>query len=214
MHRRFGGKLDFIVSGGAALDRDLARKWELLGVKVVQGYGATEASPVISNQTLHERSPDSTGRALPNVEVRISEEGEILVRGENVTPGYWNAPEETVKAFEDDWYKTGDLGYFDEEGFLHIKGRIKDMIVLPSGQNVFPEDIQAILTKHPHVTDAAVVGLDRGSSVEVHAAIILDDANAAPDAVSWTNGQLASSSASVASLCGRVRISRARTPSR
>ena len=74
---------------------------------------------------------------------------------------------------------------------LHIKGRIKDMIVLPSGQNVFPEDIQAILTKHPHVTDAAVVGLDRGSSVEVHAAIILDDANAAPDAVSWTNGQLA-----------------------
>ena len=82
------------------MDRDLARKWELLGVKVVQGYGATEASPVISNQTLHERRPDSTGRALPNVEVRISEEGEILVRGENVTPGYWNAPEETVKAFE------------------------------------------------------------------------------------------------------------------
>ena len=191
VHRRFGGKLDFIVSGGAALDRDLARKWELLGVKVVQGYGTTEASPVISNQTLHERRPDSTGRALPNVEVRISEEGEILVRGENVTPGYWNAPAETVKAFEDDWYKTGDLGYFDEEGFLHIKGRMKDMIVLPNGQNVFPEDIQTVLTKHPQVTDAAVVGLQKGSSVEVHAAIILDDTSFAQDAVTWTNGQLA-----------------------
>ena len=161
VHRRFGGKLDFIVSGGAALDRDLARKWELLGVKIVQGYGTTEASPVISNQTLAERRPDSTGRPLPNVEVRISDDGEILARGENITPGYWNNPEETAKAFDGDWYKTGDLGYFDEEGFLHIKGRMKDMIVLPSGQNVFPEDIQTVLTKHPNVTDAAVVGLEQ-----------------------------------------------------
>ncbi len=191
VHRRFGGKLDFVVSGGAALDGDLARKWELLGVKIVQGYGATEASPVISNQTLSERTPDSTGRPLPNVDVKISDEGEILVKGENVTPGYWNAPEETAKAFDGEWYKTGDLGYFDDNGFLHIKGRMKDMIVLPSGQNVYPEDIQAVLSKHPHVTDAAVVGLDRGSSVEVHAAIILDDADAAQDAVTWTNGQLA-----------------------
>ena len=191
VHRRFGGKLDFIVSGGAALDGDLARKWELLGVKIVQGYGTTEASPVISNQTLAERRPGSTGRPLPNVEVRISDEGEILVRGENVTPGYWNNPEETAKAFEEDWYKTGDLGYFDDEGFLHIKGRVKDMIVLPNGQNVFPEDIQSVLTKHPHVTDAAVVGLNKGSSVEVHAAIILNDPSAAQDAVTWTNGQLA-----------------------
>ena len=190
VHRRFGGKLDFVVSGGAALDGDLARKWELLGVKIVQGYGATEASPVISNQTLSERTPDSTGRPLPNVDVKISDEGEILVKGENVTPGYWNAPEETAKAFDGEWYKTGDLGYFDDNGFLHIKGRMKDMIVLPSGQNVYPEDIQAVLSKHPHVTDAAVVGLDRGSSVEVHAAIILDDADAAQDAVTWTNGQL------------------------
>ena len=190
VHRRFGGKLDFIVSGGAALDGDLARKWELLGVKIVQGYGTTEASPVVSNQTLADRRADSTGRPLPNVEVRISDEGEILVRGENVTPGYWNNLEETAKAFDGDWYKTGDLGYFDEEGFLHIKGRMKDMIVLPSGQNVFPEDIQTVLTKHPHVTDATVVGLDKGSSVGVHAAIILDDDSAAQDAVTWTNNQL------------------------
>ena len=191
VHKQFGGKLDFIVSGGAALDPDLGRKWELLGVKIVQGYGATEASPVISNHTIWERRHDSTGRPLPNVEVRISSVGEILVRGDNITPGYWRAPEETAKAFDGDWYRTGDLGYFDDEGFLHIQGRMKDMIVLPSGQNVFPEDIQAVLTKHPHVKDATVVGLTKGSSVEVHAALIVDDADTAPEAVSWTNGQLA-----------------------
>ena len=191
VHKQFGGKLDFIVSGGAALDPDLGRKWELLGVKIVQGYGATEASPVISNHTIEGRRHDSTGRPLPNVEVRISDAGEILVRGENVTPGYWRAPEETAKAFDGDWYKTGDLGYFDDDGFLHIQGRMKDMIVLPSGQNVFPEDVQAVLTKHPRVKDATVVGLTRGSSVEVHAALILEDADAAQEAVAWTNGQLA-----------------------
>ena len=191
VHGQFGGKLALIVSGGAPLDRDLGRKWELLGVKVLQGYGATEASPVISNHTMHERRPDSTGRPLPNVEVRISERGEILVKGENVTPGYYNAPEETAKAFEDGWYKTGDLGYFDDDGFLHIQGRVKDMIVLPSGQNVYPQDIQSVLVKHPSVVDAVVVGLPRGASVEVHAALILDDPDAAREAVDWANAQLA-----------------------
>ena len=93
--------------GGAALDQDLGRKWELLGVKIVQGYGTTEASPVISNHSLRERRLGSTGRPLPNVEVKISSEGEILVRGDNVTPGYWRAPEETAAAFDGDWYMTG-----------------------------------------------------------------------------------------------------------
>ena len=191
VHRQFGGKLDFIVSGGAALDPELGRKWELLGVKIVQGYGATEASPVISNHTITERRPDSVGRPLPNVEVVISDEGEILARGENISPGYWNAPEQTAATFQDGWYKTGDLGYFDDEGFLHIRGRVKDMIVLPSGQNVYPDDIQAVLNRHPSVTDSAVVGLPRGSGVEVHAALILNDAEDAEPIVAWANGQLA-----------------------
>ena len=191
VHRQFGGKLDFIVSGGAALDQDLGRKWELLGVKIVQGYGTTEASPVISNHSLKERRLNSAGRPLPNLEVKISGEGEILVCGDNITPGYWQAPEETAAVFDGEWYMTGDLGFLDDEGFLHIQGRKKDMIVLPSGQNVFLEDIQTVLSKHPNVTDAAVVGLARGPSVEVHAALILDDADKAQDVVSWTNGQLA-----------------------
>ena len=113
------------------------------------------------------------------------------MRGDNITPGYWRAPEETAAAFDGDWYMTGDLGFFDDEEFLHIQGRKKDMIVLPSGQNIFPEDIQAVLAKHPNVTDATVVGLTRGSSVEVHAALILDDADTAQEVVSWTNDQLA-----------------------
>ena len=191
VHKQFGGKLDLIVSGGAALDPDLGRKWELLGVKIVQGYGTTEAAPVISNHAIRGRRLDSTGRPLPNVEVKISSVGEILVRGPNVTPGYWRAPQATAEAFDGDWYKTGDLGYFDGEGFLHIQGRIKDMIVLPSGQNVYPEDIQAVLVKHPQVTDATVVGLTRGSSVEVHAVLILEDADTAQEIVSSTNDQLA-----------------------
>ena len=112
------------------------------------------------------RRPDSTGLPLPNVCVKISDRGEILVKGDNVTPGYYNAPEETARAFEDGWYKTGDLGFFDDEGFLHIQGRVKDMIVLPSGQNVFPQDIQNILVKHPSVRDAVVLGLPRGTPVE------------------------------------------------
>ena len=191
VHKQFGGKLDLIVSGGAPLDRDLGRKWEMLGIKVLQGYGATEASPVISNHTMDERRPDSTGRPLPNVQVKISEQGEILVKGDNITPGYYNAPEETAKAFEDGWYKTGDLGYFDKDGFLHIQGRVKDMIVLSSGQNVFPQDIQTVLVKHPSVKDAVVIGLPKGTSVEVHAALIVDDPNNSREAVDWTNSQLA-----------------------
>ena len=191
VHKQFGGKLDFIVSGGAALDPELGRKWELIGVKIVQGYGATEASPVISNHTLIERRPDSVGRPLPNVEVVISDEGEILVSGESISPGYWKSPEQTASAFIDGWYKTGDLGFFDDEDFLHIRGRVKDMIVLPNGQNVYPDDIQAVLNRHPNVTDSAVVGLERGSAVEVHAAIILNDAEDAAPVVAWANKQLA-----------------------
>ena len=123
--------------------------------------------------------------------MRISEDGEILVRGDNISPGYWNAPEQTAAAFQDGWYLTGDLGFFDDEGFLHIRGRVKDMIVLPSGQNVYPDDIQAVLNRHPDVTDSAVVGLPRGTSVEVHAALILSNGADPEPIVSWANAQLA-----------------------
>ena len=191
VHKQFGGSLRFIVSGGAALDPELGEKWSLLGIKIIQAYGTTEASPAISSHTLAKPRFDSVGQPLPGVEVKISEEGEVLVKGPNITPGYWEDPENTAAVFEDGWYKTGDQGYLDQQGYLHLQGRKKDMIVLPSGQNVFPDDIEAVLRKHTGVRDAVVVGLPKGSGIEVHAALLLEDPQAAPEVVSWTNHQLA-----------------------
>jgi long-chain acyl-CoA synthetase len=190
VHQRFGGSLNFIVSGGAALEPELGTRWHLLGVRVIQGYGATEASPVISCHRLKKPRFDSAGLPLPGVEVRIAEDGEILVRGPNIVPGYWEAPEQTAATFQNGWYITGDLGFIDQQGFLHIRGRKKDMIAMPDGQKVYPDDIEAVLRRHPAVTDAVVVGLPKGSGVEVHAALLLQDQAAAPQVVSWANIQL------------------------
>ncbi len=191
IHKRFGGSLDLIVSGGAALDPDLAAKWNLLGIHVLQAYGATETSPVISVHKRIDPRYDSAGLPIPGQEVRISEQNEILVNGPNVTQGYWEAPEQTAAIFDGDWYKTGDQGLLDSEGYLHIKGRTKEMIVLSSGMNVFPDDIETVLRKHPDVTDAVVVGLPNGPDVEVHAAFVMDQPDAASGVVSWANKQLA-----------------------
>ena len=191
VHQRFGSSLSLVYSGGAALDPELGAKWELLGVRINQAYGATEASPLISIHRADRPRYDSVGRPAPGVEVNISEDGEVLVRGPNVTRGYWEAPEQTAAALDDGWYKTGDQGYLDSEGFLHLKGRKKDMIVLASGENVYPEDIEAVLNKHPDVTDAVVVGLPRGPETEVHAALLMEHPDAADKVVASANGQLA-----------------------
>ena len=190
LHSKFGGSLSFIFAGGAALDHDLGTKWERLGIDVIQGYGATEASPVISSHPASRPRFDSPGLPMPGVEIRIAPDGEVLVKGANITSGYWEAPEKTAAAFEDGWYKTGDQGFFDEDGFLHLKGRKKDMIVLPSGQNVYPEDIEQTLNRHEAVEDSAVVDLPRGADTEVHAALLMVDAAAASDAIAWANAQL------------------------
>ena len=191
VHARFGGHLEIVVSGGAALDQHLGEKWNLLGINVLQGYGATEASPVISCHALTDARFDSVGRPLPGVEVRITDAGEIQVRGANVTQGYWNAPEQTAATFDGDWYKTGDMGFLDDAGFLHIRGRIKEMIVLANGQNVFPEDIEGVLKNDPALTDATVVGLRRGQDTQVHAVFLLEDPEQAPTVVARANRELA-----------------------
>ncbi len=191
VHRRLGGCLEFVVSGGAALDSALGARWEALGVKVIQGYGATECSPVLCCHTLRRPRFDSVGLPLTCVQVKISEDGEVLAQGPNIMAGYWESPEETRSVFREGWYCTGDLGYLDSDGFLHLHGRKKDMIALASGQKVFPEDIEAVLRKHPHVADGVVVGLPKGSVVEVHAALLLKEGAAAAEVVAWANGQLA-----------------------
>ena len=189
--QRLGGALEYIFSGGAALDPELGEKWERIGVKISQGYGATEASPVISCHTFERPNFRSAGPPVPGMDVKVSAEGELLIRGPNVTKGYWEAPDRTVEAFEGEWYKTGDLGFIDSEGSVHVKGRKKDMIVLASGQNVYPEDVETVLNKHPDVTDVSVVGLPKDDGLEVHAVILTEKADKAAEAVAWANRQLA-----------------------
>ena len=191
VHKQFGGRLDLVFAGGAALDPELGAKWNRLGVNIIQGYGATEASPVISCHPSRRPRHDSVGPPIPGVQVRISNQGEVLLRGPNITSGYWEAPDQTALSFDDGWYKTGDLGFIDAEGCLHLQGRLKDMIVLASGQNVYPEDIEAVLIKHPDVIDAVVVGSPAGSDVQVHSVLLVQDAERAPDIVAWANQQLA-----------------------
>jgi long-chain acyl-CoA synthetase len=191
VHKRFGGGLRIFFTGGAALDPNVGRKWEALGVRVIQGYGATEASPVIAAHSFADPRYDSAGRPLSNLELKIEADGEIVIRGPNVSQGYWRAPEQTAAAFADGWYRTGDLGELDADGFLHIRGRKKDMIALASGQKVFPEDVEAVLLKHPAVIEAAVVGLPRDNGPEVHAALLMREDKVAAEAVAWANEQLA-----------------------
>mgnify|MGYP001206084598 FL=1 len=191
IHRRLGGRLRFIMSGGAALDPALGEKWERLGVRIVQGYGATEASPVISSHSTANPRFDSAGIPLSNMEVRIASDGEIQVRGPNVTQGYWDDSAQTEAAFDDGWYKTGDQGHLDRDGYLHIKGRTKDMISMPNGFNVYPDDIETVLKRHPDVCDVVVVGLPRGSRVDVHAVYLGIDEETAAKADKWANSQLA-----------------------
>jgi long-chain acyl-CoA synthetase len=190
VHARFGGHLEIVVSGGAALDRTLGEKWNLIGINVLQGYGATEASPVISTHPLDDPRFDSVGKPVPGVDVQIADDGEILVRGPNITQGYWQAPEQTARAFDGEWYKTGDQGYLDAEGYLHIKGRKKDMIVLADGRNVYPEDVEEVLKADPAVTDATVVGLDADGGPQVHAVFLLEEPEKAGAIVKRANERL------------------------
>ncbi len=192
VHARFGGKLDMMISGGAYLDPALAHRWELMGVTVLQGYGATETSPIVSCDRPDDRKPDAVGKAFPGVEIRIAPDEEILVRGPNVFQGYWQNPTATAAALSDGWYHTGDLGFLDEEGFLHLKGRKKDLIVLANGQNVYPEDIELELKRHDAVADATVIGREReGGAVQVHAVLLMRNPAQADEVVRAANARLA-----------------------
>ncbi len=192
VHKRFGGHFRFFVSGGAYLPPTLAQSWENMGFRVMQGYGTTECSPIVSATPYHDHTLDSVGKPLKGVEVRIAEDSEILVHGPNVSLGYWKNPEATAASFKDGWYYTGDLGFFDEKNNLYLKGRKKNLIVLANGLNVYPEDIENILHANPLVKDAVVFGLmhqDQGP--EVHAVLLLEDPSKAKTVIQQANKQLA-----------------------
>lgn len=187
--RRFGGKIDFIASGGAALDPEVQLKWEAMGIPVVEGYGATEAAPIVSINPRNDRRLKSVGRPLPGQQVRVTDDGEVQTRGPNIFKGYWKNETATTASFDEDWYRTGDLGYI-EDGYLFLKGRKKDLIVLADGQNVYPEDIEGALCRQPGIIDAVVVGLERDGDVRVHAVLIEDQPGAAAQAVRSANSGL------------------------
>ena len=155
----FGLKFWAFVVGAAPLDAELEAFWGELGFAVIQGYGLTETAPIVTLNHPFGTKRGSVGKAIAGVEVKIADDGEILVRGENVTTGYFNAADETARAFEDGWFHTGDIGEISADGQVFIRGRKKEMIVTPEGLNVFPEDVERVLNHMPGVRDSAVVGV-------------------------------------------------------
>jgi long-chain acyl-CoA synthetase len=174
VHRMFGWKFWAFVVGAAPLDAELETFWTELGFAVVQGYGLTETAPIVSLNHPFQTRRGSVGKAIAGVEVKIAADGEILVRGENVTSGYYHDEAETAKAFEGGWFHTGDIGEIGEDGQLFIRGRKKEMIVTPEGLNVFPEDVERVLNQVAGVRDSAVVGAPAAGGERVHAVLVLE----------------------------------------
>ena len=182
IHRLFGWKFWAFVVGAAPLAPDVEEFWSHLGFLTIQGYGLTETAPIVTlNHPFHARR-GTVGTPIGGVEVKIASDGEILVRGENVSSGYYGVAAESS---EGGWLHTGDIGAFDAEGRLSVKGRKKEMIVTPEGLNVFPEDVERVLDEIPGVKESAAVGKDR-----VHAVLVLDPGADADAIVRDANSKL------------------------
>jgi long-chain acyl-CoA synthetase len=175
IHRNFGWKFWAFISGGAALDPETEEFWRRLGYAVVQGYGLTETTSLISVNHPFKLGKGSIGKVLPGREVKLASDGEILVRGGGVTSGYWDGSGLHEVADEQGWYRTGDIGALDEAGNLYFKGRKKEVIVTPGGLNIYPEDLEATLQQQHEVKDCVVVGVDRDGNSEPCAVVILRD---------------------------------------
>ena len=171
------------VSGGAALDPDIAEGFQNLGLNLLQGYGITETSPVISAESPAKSKPGTVGEVLEDVEVRIDKpnadgEGEILVKGPNVMLGYYNNEKATAEVLSDGWYHTGDLGRIGDDNMLSICGRVKNLIVTPNGKNVYPEEIENQLLKSPYIAEIMVYGHKISATAEEVYAIIFPEEEA------------------------------------
>jgi long-chain acyl-CoA synthetase len=153
-----GGRVETFISGGAPLGRELAEWFATVGIRIHEGYGLTETSPVIAVNTPINHRIGTVGRTLPNIEVRIAEDGEIMVRGPSVFKGYWNRPDETQNAFQDGWFKTGDIGQLDADGYLSVTDRKKDLIKTSGGKFIAPQPLENSLKLNPFVGTAAIIG--------------------------------------------------------
>jgi len=160
--RAFGGRMRLLVSGGAALPDDLSYIYLGAGIPIVQGYGLTETSPVITTSSVEDIRPGTVGKAIPNVEIRIAEDGEIEVRGPNVMRGYYNKPEETRAVFTSDgWFKTGDVGTLDKDGFLRITDRKKELFKTSGGKYIAPQPIEQAIKGSRFVNQVVLIGAER-----------------------------------------------------
>jgi len=192
IHRRFGWKFWAFISGGAALSNETEDFFKRMGYAVVQGYGMTETASLISLNHPFRATQGSVGKILPGREFQLAEDGEILVRGENVSSGYWEQGA-LRPADQQGWLRTGDLGELDAEGNLRFRGRKKNVIVTPTGLNIYPEDLEAALRKQPGVKDCAVIPFERGGNAEPCAVLLMKDAGgtAARAAIENANSGLA-----------------------
>src|SRR5580658_10450618 len=180
IRRQFGWKFLAFICGGAALDPETEEFWGRLGYAAIQGYGLTETTSLISVNHPFKLGKGSIGKVLPGREVKLADDGEILVRGGGVASAYWqaeasrNGDDKLADGVADDdgWYRTGDLGALDEAGNLYFRGRKKDVIVTPAGLNIYPNDLEAALRRQPEVRDCVVVGIERGGNAEACAVMI------------------------------------------
>jgi long-chain acyl-CoA synthetase len=183
LHEKFGGSIRYFIAGGAAPDPMVAKGLRDLGFNFIQGYGLTETSPILALNSPHNFKDNAAGIPLPGIEIRINTPdpdgiGEVYAKGPNVMPGYYKNPTATQEVFDNGWFKTGDLGFIDEDGFLHISGRKKNVIISKSGKNVFPEEIEDVLNRSPFIMESLVYGEEDAKLGEVIAAQIVVDAEA------------------------------------
>ncbi|WP_309891375.1 AMP-binding protein [Archangium sp.] len=181
VHRKFGGNIKFLISGGSALPDDVHKAFHALGFTLDEGYGLTEAAPVLTvTHAGNKRLPGTVGKALPGVELKIFEPdgegvGEVTARGPNVMAGYFQDRESTAAVLKDGWLFTGDLGRIDGDGNLYLVGRRKDVIIDANGKNVYPDELEELYAVHPHVKELSVVGLPDESGGEKVAALVVPD---------------------------------------
>jgi long-chain acyl-CoA synthetase len=190
VHRQFGWKFWALLSGGASLSPETEAFWRCLGYAVVQGYGMTEAAALITVNHPFNLSRRSIGKTLPGHEVKLDEHGEILIRGENVSPGYWGGELRPI-AGEQGWLRTGDIAEMDQQGNLYFKGRKKDVIVTAAGLNIYPDDLETALNSQAEVRDSAVIALETSQGPEAYALLLLrDDRTDAASVVKRANSLL------------------------
>ncbi|MEW6586183.1 MAG: AMP-binding protein, partial [Nitrospirota bacterium] len=186
-HKALGKRFKFFASGGAKLNPEVMKDMEALGFTVLEGYGLTETAPVVTfNSPLMKRKPGSIGKPLPTAEIRIikpetgkeagsEEEGEIVIKGPMVMKGYYKNPEATEQVLKDGWFFSGDLGYRDEDGYIFVTGRLKEVIVLSSGKNVYPEEVEGQYQSIPLIKELCVMGIEERGLVESLQAVIVPD---------------------------------------